>query len=369
MFANLTVADANQLRTQLVFTNASGGSTSLGESVLWLEVTSASSELLRAAYPHAFISNATGLPVRLNGFNLRSTGMNGWAMAQSRFDEIKARGFNMMRLAMSWNDYEPARGQFSASVLTALDQTIARCKAAGLYVILDPIHANSGPKFPPWAVQPGDTNDMQTVVREALPYLRMIAARYANEPQVVAIDLVNEAQASAIDSQMLFGGYNALMSAVRPLVPNKILVVEPISGNVDARKLDFSLLADKSNVIYSLHYYFAGGHTDGYSAAGWATQGNYVWNGTSGYPARNQAQLANHLLVTLNKLATVGLPVWIGEFGAGNGVTNHDAWFEDVVALFNAHDLSRTQWEYHWGGMAAVDNDYVYFPWTVILTR
>ncbi len=371
VFAGLSVADASQLRTELDFTNTSGGSTSLGETLVWIDVTPVpvSHELLHAAYPDAFVSNATGLPVRLNGFNLRGTGAGGWAVPAAHFAEIKAKGFNMMRLAMSWNDYEPARGQFTAAALAALDQTIASCKAAGIYVILDPIHANSGPKFPPWAVQAGDTQDFQTVSREAIPYLQLIASRYASEPQVVAIDLLNEPQLHAIDSAALFGGYNTLMAAVRPLVPNKILIVEPISGNVDSRKLDFSQLHDKTNVIYSLHYYYAGGDDDGYSAAGWATAGNFTWNGTSGYPARSPAQLAAHLAVTLDVMQTVRMPVWIGEYGIGSGVPNHDAWFQDVVALFDARGLSRTLWEYHWSAMSAVDNNYAWYAWVPLLLQ
>lgn len=369
VFSGLAVSDANQLRTELDFTNTSGGSTSLGATLVWIDVTPASHELLHASYPDAFVSNATGLPVRLNGFNLRATGAGGWAVPASHFADIKAKGFNMMRLAMSWNDYEPARGQFSASALAALDQTIASCKAAGLYVILDPIHANSGPKFPPWAVQASDTQDFQTVGREAIPYLQMIASRYASEPQVVAIDLLNEPQLHAIDSATLFGGYNALVAAVRPLVPNKILVIEPISGNVDARKLDFSLLADKANIVYSLHYYYAGGDDDGYSTAGWATAGNFTWNGTAGYPVRNPTQLAAHLAVTLDAMQSVRLPVWIGEYGIGTGVTQHDAWFQDVVALFDAHGLSRTLWEYHWSTMSAVDSSYAWYAWVPLLLQ
>jgi hypothetical protein len=370
-FPGLAVSDANQLRTELDFTNTSGGSTSLGDTLVWIDVTPipVSHELLHAAYPDAFVSNATGLPVRLNGFNLRATGSGGWAVPAAHFTDIKAKGFNMMRLAMSWNDYEPARGQFAASALAALDQTIASCKAAGIYVILDPIHANSGPKFPPWAVQASDSEDFQTVGREAIPYLQLIASRYANEPQVVAIDLLNEPQLHAIDSATLFGGYNALMAAVRPLVPNKILIVEPISGNVDSRKLDFSLLTDKTNVIYSLHYYYAGGDDDGYSTAGWATAGNFTWDGTSGYPVRNPAQLAAHLAVTLDVMQSVRMPVWIGEYGIGTGAQQHDAWFEDVVALFDAHGLSRTLWEYHWSTMSAVDNNYAWYPWVPLLLQ
>jgi hypothetical protein len=370
-FTGLAVLDAKQLRTEIDFSNTSGGTSSLGEALVWIDVTPPaapppSSERLHAAYPNAFVDNSTGQAVRLNGFNLRATGMNGWAVAQSHFDEIRAKGFNMMRLAMSWNDYEPAQGQFSASVLSALDVTIQRCKSAGLYVILDPIHANTSPRLPPWAVQSGD-DDFATVLRSGVPYLQMLAARYANEPQVVAIDLVNEPKIS-LDSARLFDSYNTLMSAVRPIAPNKILVLEPVTGDVDPRKLDFSRLADKSNVVWSPHYYYAGGDDDGYSALGYPT-GNFVYNGTSGYPVRNVAALDAHFMVTLNVMQTVHLPVWIGEYGIGIDVPNHDAWVSDVVSLLDAHDLSRTQWEYHWGLLAAVDNSYNFYPWVSLLTQ
>lgn len=58
-------------------------------------------------------------------------------------------------------------------------------------------------------------------------------------------------------------------------------------------------------MVWSPHFYFASGEADGYSAAGWANAGQYVWYGVSGYPSQSLAQLEAHLNVTLDLVESV----------------------------------------------------------------
>jgi aryl-phospho-beta-D-glucosidase BglC (GH1 family) len=321
-------------------------------------------ELFHTAYPHAFV-DAAGHPVRMNGLNIKDVGAEGWVQPQERWNQMQAKGFNVVRLAMRWPDYEPSRGSYTN--LAALDTAVARAKAAGLYVILDPIHATRTEHYPAWATA-GGGDELTVVAREALPYLRTIAARYKNEPTVIAIDAANELRQSNLDSRRLLATYDTLIGAIRAEDPDKIVIVEPQSGNQDPRLMDFSALTQRSNVVWSPHFYFAGGEADGYSAAGWASAGNYVWDGVSDYPTPNQAQLDAHVAAHVDAMETVRLPILIGEYGIGDGVTNHDQWIRDNVAVFDRYGLDRVWWLYAWSTMAAVDSNYNWRPWVDLLT-
>ena len=90
---------------------------------------------------HAFV-DAAGNEVQLRGLNLVPIwrGSPGRTWDQARYDQIAAKGFNVVRLVLYWDDFEPQPGAFDQTNLQTLDTAIARAKAAGLRVILDEIH-------------------------------------------------------------------------------------------------------------------------------------------------------------------------------------------------------------------------------------
>jgi len=95
-----------------------------------------------------------------------------------------------------------------------------------------------------------------------------------------------------------------------------------------------------------------------------------VWDGFTGYPENNVSQLESHLLVQLNAARAMAIPVWVGEFGIGDGVTNHDQWIRDHVALYQKYDLGYCWWEYWVQGGATFSstyNDYTWKPWIALV--
>ena len=289
---------------------------------------------------------------------------------RARYEQIRAKGFNVVRFVLYWRDFEPQSGAFDATSLRTLDTAVARAREAGLWVILDEIHlwvldgALQG--VPAWAWE-GDS--VSTVAAHGAGFVRMLADRYRDEPAVAAYDPVNEPHRFPIDPDGVLRMYDTLIAAIRAADPYKIVLVEPSLGDSSAAgdDVDFALLRDRRNVVWSPHDYFAGGEDDGYDSTGWQS-GAYTWDGNTGYTMPNRSQLAAHLDVQLAAAAQASLPVWIGEFGIGADAANRDAWIADQVALFDAAGLGYAWWEYHSASaFSATAADFSWQPWIDIL--
>jgi hypothetical protein len=325
---------------------------------------------LHATATHAFV-DAAGRPVSMIGLNVIPVwqGSPGATWPSSRYDQIRAKGFTVVRFVLYWDVMEPARGRFDRTSQATLDTAVARAKAAGLRVILDEVHLwgrGGMENVPRWARR-GDS--VSTVRANAGPYLARLAARYRDEPAVVAYDLVNEFHRFPIDQNAVLRAYDALIARVRAVDPRKIILIEPTYGDTSiAGKLaDFANLRHRANVVWSIHDYFAGGSATGYASDG-RQVGHYTWNGTTGYRTPDPAALRAHLQVHLTKLKKVGLPLWVSEFGIGDGAPNHDRWIADQTAIFDRLGLGRAWWEYHTSGpLSATGADFAWKPWVDML--
>jgi hypothetical protein len=321
---------------------------------------------VRAAYPHAFVDSA-GRVVRPRGFNVREVvyPKTNWTYSQANFATVKAAGFDTLRFALNWPDFEPTQGGWNATAWTLLSTALANAKAAGLNVILDPNHLKAEGNTPTWAT---GADSIEKTQRFAAPYLVKMAALVKAMPHVIAIDLTNEPYQKTLNQNRTLAMYETLIRAVRAVDANKILVLEPTWGNSSWKGADFSILTDRSNLVMSLHDYFAGGDDDGYGPTG-LPAGYEVWDGTSGYPSPNRVQVENHVKVNLDILATIQMPLYIGEFGIGDGVANHDQWIQDHVSVYDVYGLSFTLWEWHSSGSMSATSGFAYKPWVPLLLQ
>jgi hypothetical protein len=310
--------------------------------------------------------------VRLVGVNVIPVfkGSPGRTWPRERYDQIRAKGFTAVRFVLYWDLMEPARGAFDATSEATLATAIARARSAGLRVVLDAVHLWGPGGFadvPRWA-RTGDS--VTTVQTNAGPYLQRLAARYRDEPAVAAYDLVNEFFRFPIDQNAVLRAYDALIARVRAVDPRKIVLIEPTYGDTSiAGKLaDFANLTHRTNVVWSIHDYFAGGDDDGYGADG-RQAGRYAFDGRTGYPTPDPGALRAHLLVQLTKTRAARLPMWIGEFGIGDGAPGHDRWIADQTALFARYGLGHAWWEYHTSGpLSATTAGFRWKPWVDFLT-
>lgn len=306
-------------------------------------------EVLKTSATYPFVKQ-DGTPVKINGVNQRNVGSYSAASLcggnAANWAGWKARGFNAVRLAMDWPSFEPTQGTISTTALQRLDDTINTAKSNGLYVILDPIHLKAvGGNLPSWVT---GQNAIQKIQNNGSFYLKTIAARYKNDPKVIAIDLVNEPHVNPLpfDQNSNLTMYNTLINAVRTVDAEKILMIEPITGDSSWDGVNWGILQNKHNLVLSHHSYFAGNDDDGYSASGWGT-GDSVSNGTAGYNASTTYynQMAAHYDKMVGWSRTSGLPLYLGEYGIGNAAANRDLWITQNVTLLNQRNIPRTYWE------------------------
>jgi Cellulase (glycosyl hydrolase family 5)/Fibronectin type III domain/Calcineurin-like phosphoesterase len=366
--------NGSTVRVTVTGTNAAGSASA--SSATTAVVTAPTSTTPSATGPQVLHATSSAPFVDPNGHEIRLLGLNvipvwaghpGSTWDQAKYDSIHAKGFNAVRFVLYWDDFEPAAGQFDQTSLNTLDTAISRAKAAGLYVILDEIHLWGSGGFndvPAWA-RTGDS--VTTVQTNGAGYLKMLAQRYRSEPAVAGYDLVNEFYRSPIDQNAVLRAYDSLISAVRTVDPDKIVLIEPSYGDSSMTGAAFSNLTNRSNVVYSLHDYYAGGAGAGYNSGGGQT-GYYTWDGTTGYPSPNPSELEQHLQNHLTTVQAAGLPMWIGEFGIGTDAVNRDQWIKDAIALFNKSGLGRAWWEYHTTGpLSATNSDYTWKTYTDLL--
>ncbi len=301
---------------------------------------------MKTSFPHAFALQ-DGTPVKVNGVNIRNVGTYSASTlcgGTANWAGFKQRGFNTVRLAVDWPSLEPTKGVLSTTGLSRLDDAVNTAKAAGLYVILDPIHLKGVEgNLPTWVT--GD-NSIQKIQNNGTFYLTEIAKRYKNDNNVIGIDLVNEPHPNPLpfNQNANLQMFNVLINAVRAVDPNKILMIEPQTGDSSWNGVDWNIIQNKNNLVVSHHSYYAGGDDDGYSSSGWAT-GNFVYDGVSGYNNPNRSQIEAHYDKMLSWLNPQNLPLYIGEFGIGKDATNRDIWIEHNVTALNNRNLPRTWWE------------------------
>jgi Cellulase (glycosyl hydrolase family 5) len=308
--------------------------------------------VLHSTPTDAFV-DPRGRPVRLVGLNVVPVWRNDpgrtWPLEDYR--RIRGMGFNVVRLVLYWDDFEPGRGDWDHVSLSTLDTAVGRAGAAGLYVILDAIHL-VGPggfdRVPGWA-RMGDS--VTTIELNGAGYLRLLANRYRAEPAVAAFDPVNEFHRWPLDQDSVLQAYDRLIGQIRLVDSKRIVLVQPSYGDtsVVGQLPGLANLSRKANVVWSVHDYFAGGDDDGYGANG-AQVGTYTWDGRTGYPAPDPAALERHLLVQLETARAAGLPMWIGEFGIGERTVNHDRWIDDQVRIFERHRIGWAWWQYAGSG-------------------
>jgi endoglycosylceramidase len=92
------------------------------------------------------IFNESGARVLLSSVNVLGLGeyyqanpdfMPTVPVGESDFEEIARRGFNSVRLVLSWSALEPTRGAYDEAYVARIKRAVSQAAASGLYVVLD----------------------------------------------------------------------------------------------------------------------------------------------------------------------------------------------------------------------------------------
>lgn len=323
------------------------------------------------------IVDSKGNEVRLRGFNMIPVfGPRGGTWGRDHYRRIRAKGFNVLRFVVYWSRMEPSRGRFNRVALKTLDRAVANARKAGLYVVLDPIHLFDGKRYVPhwahprlsdvdrWNATKSSAALREAIQREAPRYLRMLARRYRGNRAVAAYDLVNEPPSYPPDQNAILRMYDALIREVRRVDRDKIVMIEPSFGNSSMAGADLGLIADRRNLVFQLHDYYAGGAGAGYRPSGERAYrydpktGLSAGDGRALYDPASAAELEAHLQVNLARMRAEGIPVWIGEFSIKPENRSARRWIDDKVALFKRHRLGYAWWLYGARGKRKSNNEF-----------
>ncbi|GAB4378602.1 MAG: hypothetical protein Kow0042_27190 [Calditrichia bacterium] len=224
--------------------------------------------------------------------------------------QIAAWGFDHIRLPFSYKlFYDPQAEAFREEGFQFFDTFLGWCKAHDLLVVLDMHGAPGGQNAGNISDSDGiearlwtDTTNQTLTVQ----IWTEIAARYANEEQILGYDLLNEpVLPQGYSNAFLRDFYIRQTQAIRQVDPNHLVFIE---GNWYAT--DFSQLTPPwdSNMAYSFHKY---------------------WSET------DQASIQ----YLLNLRSQFNIPLWMGESGE-----NSSPWFYETVRLFETNNIGWCWW-------------------------
>ncbi len=226
---------------------------------------------------------------------------------QSHWNKIAAKGFKVVRMPIYWTDLEPTRGVFDQTYLKNIDTAIGYAKAAGLYVVpVFDFNFNGTAHTPEWA-RTGDA--AQSLIANGQAYVKMLAARWKDMPHVAMYDVMNETPAN--DGTIAAQRYNTLLSWVRAVAPEKIVLVKHGWASIDPRCGNFAgTLTHRANLVYDFHDYYASGTP-------WTNcsqSGDWAWDAFGAYNGDKQS-LRNVVAVIKAAADSIGAPMIMGEVG------------------------------------------------------
>jgi endoglycosylceramidase len=312
------------------------------------------------------IRDEQGRSVMLRGLNwcalMDQQDPDAWlkTSAENEVAQIAAWGFNVLRMPIRWAAIEPEPGKFSDAKLRALDEFVRICGKHGIYVIINMHQWLWSERFggggaPAWTCEKFEavncSKDMLPMLYAATEFWRdrklwkhfadtwkFIAARYRDNPAVAGYDLFNDpgllsSNPGGFEEKILRPFYNAVIKAVREVDDRHLIFYEPplvIRGDlvIDARVGMKLGKLDGENLVYSPHVY-----TGGMSVP------------TLGYGG-NAKLLAADVETAVKSAREAGVPLWIGEFGAGSRAPRSLEWAAEESRLYDLHMLGSAWWVY-----------------------
>ena len=326
------------------------------------------------------IVDATGAAVRFNGVGVRDyveVGPDAGCVntpSPREVRDIAGWGFNSVRIPLAWANLEPdppAKASdgtlthaWNATYLSNLDGFVDQLTARGVAVFFT-IHNKFGSNtdkgacnlssMPTWMYPQGIDDGaaarcdfLEGVTQPGAPQSvwdgyaavwAMLAERYADDPQVVGADMVNEPYASGPcgpGDTRLPELYQEVGTAIRHANPDMALIFEDSPpGQALAGKFQMQQPPPFPNVVYSYHLY----------QPNWDPDGKAV---NDAYMARAQAW---------------DVPLLVGEFNAfgysAPGAGYDDRWAEDAaaaLAYWRRNDVGWMAWAYS-GGNHLINRD------------
>ncbi|KAF3682597.1 hypothetical protein FXO38_01214 [Capsicum annuum] len=180
-------------------------------------------------------------------------------IVEEDFKFIASNGLNAVRIPVGWwiaSDPTPPKPYVGGS-LQVLDNAFLWARKYKLKVIID-LHAAHGCQNPnehsanrDGTIEWGKTDD---TIQQTVAVIDFLKARYAKNPSLYAVELINEPQAPEVTLDMIKKFYKAGYNAVRKHSPTAYVVMSNRLGPVDPTELLSFASGLKGSVIDVNHY-------------------------------------------------------------------------------------------------------------------
>ena len=253
--------------------------------------------------------------------SLIKTFQQNWIALQD-IQNIKAEGFNVIRVPVWWGDFETLQGQWRSDAFQELDWLVNTAGSMGIYTIID-MHGVVGGQSTSDDTGQANLNNYWTSSydqQQTNLLMENIALHYKNNPMVAGYDLMNEPDNAPSDSAVI-SAYDQLYSAVRSVDTNHIAIIE---GTFD--QWDWSMLPNPASqgwtdVMYEMH--------------------EYQWNDTNN-PAGVEAG-TNNQVSDFHNHASYGVPDYVGEF---NDFGTGSSTWQYTLQQYDDNNISWSFWSY-----------------------
>ncbi|KAG2716587.1 hypothetical protein I3760_03G133600 [Carya illinoinensis] len=276
-------------------------------------------------------------------------------ITEEDFSFMSSKGLNAVRIPVGWwiaHDPAPPK-PFVGGSLEALDNAFRWARKYGMKVIVD-LHAVQGSQngnehsgtrdgYQEW----GDSNIQDTVA-----VIDFLAKRYANNPSLGAIELINEPLAPGVTLDNLKKYYQAGYDAVRKYTSSAYVILSNRLGPADPKEL-LPFGRNLNRVVIDVHYYNL--YSNMFNQMNVQQNIDYIYN--------QRASELSTVTTSNGPLSFVG--EWTAEF-AFNGASMQDyqRFAQAQQAVYGKATFGWSYWAYkcsqnHWSLRWMIENNYI----------
>jgi endoglucanase len=281
---------------------------------------------------------------------------------QKDVEFIKSAGFDHIRLPVDEVQMWDSTGKREDNAFALLNNFLTWCSDAGLKVILDlhilRSHYFNAAEKPLWT-KPEEQDKFIALWKDLSSFVgkwpnSMLAYEFMNEPVADDPEQWNTLLARVTDS-------------IRSWEKERTLVIGSNRWQSVNTFDQLRIPANDKNIILSFHFYEPF-HLSHYRAS-WTDLKDF--QGTIQYPGQivvngkteeekrvyNRDTLEKMMAKPLHLADSLKLPLYCGEFGIIDGTPREakEAWYRDMVAIFDKHNIAYANWNFKAGSFGIVD--------------
>ncbi len=294
-------------------------------------------EELRKTKEFAELVQPFGSGINLgNALDGPTEGAWGYRLEADHFTKIAKAGFDCVRLPVRWSAHTEKNAPYKIddNFFQRVDWAIEQATKNRLQIIVNIHHFDEL------------VDDPEKETAKFLSLWSQIAKRYADQPESVVFELLNEPHLL-----MTAGEWNQLivqaLAVIRPTNPTRRVVVGPVGWNAIKGLESLKLPADDKNLIATFHYYLPFRFT--HQGATWVGQDTSSWIGTEWNGTRQERQAVTD---DFDQALRWGIqnkrPIWMGEFGVINKAdeASRVRWAKFVTEQAHRRKMGCTWWAF-----------------------